>query len=74
MVGSNNFYSADFAQMLESLIQHQAEFFKDLTLHRDGLVQIHPPTQEDRRAAEELMNEAFSSFTHLRRDGRHYGE
>ena len=43
---SNDFYSKDLAQMLESVIGHQAAFSKDLTLHRDGLVQ-NPST--DRR-------------------------
>jgi hypothetical protein len=60
--------------MLETIIQHQAEFSKGLTSHRDGLVQIHPPTEEDRRAAENCMNEAFRWFGPLRQDRRHYAE
>ena len=56
---SNDFYSKDLAQMLESIIQHQAIFTKDLTLHRNGLVQIHPPTEEDRRSAEAYMTVAL---------------
>jgi len=71
---SNDFYSKDLAQMLESIIQHQAAFFKDLTLHRDGLVQIHPPTEEDQRIAEACMAEAFHWFVPLRQDRRHYTE
>ena len=71
---SNDFYSKDLAQMLESIIQHQAAFFKDLTLHRDGLVQIHPPTEEDQRTAEACMTEAFHWFVPLRQDRRHYTE
>jgi hypothetical protein len=71
---SNDFYSQDLAQMLESIIQHQAAFFKDLTLHRDGLVQIHPPTEEDRRSAEACMADAFHWFVALRQDRRHYTE
>ena len=71
---SNDFYSKDLAQMLESIIQHQAAFFKDLTLHRDGLVQIHPPTEEDQRIAEACMAEAFQWFVPLRQDRRHYTE
>ena len=71
---SNDFYSQELAQMLESIIQHQAAFSKDLTLHRDGLVQIHPPTEEDQRTAEACMTEAFHWFVPLRRDRRHYTE
>jgi hypothetical protein len=71
---SNDFYSKDLAQMLESIIQHQAVFSKDLTLHRDGLVQIHPPTEEDRRSAEACMAGAFHWFVALRQDRRHYTE
>jgi len=71
---SNDFYSKDLAQMLQSIIQHQAVFFKDLTLHRDGLVQIHPPTEEDQRTAEACMAEAFHWFVALRQDRRHYRE
>ena len=71
---SNDFYSKDLAQMLESIIRNQAVFFKDLTLHRDGLVQIHPPTEEDRRSAEACMAEAFHWFVALRQDRRHYTE
>ena len=71
---SNDFYSKDLAQMLESIIQHQAAFFKDLTLHRDGLVQIHPPTEEDQRIAEACMADAFHWFVPLRQDRRHYTE
>jgi hypothetical protein len=71
---SNNFYSKDLAQMLESIIQHQATFSKDLTLHRDGLVQIHPPTEEDRRSAAACMAEAFHGFVALGQDRRHYTE
>jgi hypothetical protein len=71
---SNDFYSKDLAQMLESIIQHQAVFSKDLTLHRDRLVQVHPPTEEDRRSAEACMTEAFHSFVSLRQDRRHYTE
>src|SRR5579872_2633579 len=32
---SNDFYSKALAQMLESIIQHQAEFLTDLAAHRD---------------------------------------
>jgi hypothetical protein len=71
---SNDFYSKDVAQMLESIIQHQAIFSKDLTLHRDGLVQIHPPTEEDRRSAEACMTAAFHGFVSLPQDRRHYTE
>ena len=71
---SNDFYSKDLAQMLESIIQHQAIFTKDLTLHRNGLVQIHPPTEEDRRSAEAYMTVAFHGFVSLRQDRRHYME
>ena len=71
---SNDFYSKDLAQMLESIIQHQAVFSKDLTFHRDGLVQIHPPTEEDQRTAEACMAEAFRWFVALRQDRRHYTE
>jgi hypothetical protein len=71
---SNDFYSQELAQMLESIIQHQAAFSKDLTLHRDGLVQIHPPTEEDQRTAEACMTEAFHWFVPLRHDRRHYTE
>ena len=71
---SNDFYSKDLAQMLESIIQHQAAFSKDLTLHRDGLVQIHPPTEEDRRSAGACMTEASHWFVPLRQDRRHYTE
>jgi hypothetical protein len=71
---SNDFYSKDLAQMLESIIQHQAKFFQDLTLHRDGLVQVHPPTEEDRSAAENCINEAFRGFVPLRQDRPHYAE
>jgi len=71
---SNDFYSKDLAQMLESIIQHQAIFSKDLTLHRDGLVQIDPPTEEDQRSAEACMAEAFHWFVSLRQDRRHYTE
>ena len=71
---SNDFYSKDLAQMLQSIIQHQAVFSKDLTLHRDGLVQIHPPTEEDQRTAEACMAEAFHWFVALRQDRRHYRE
>jgi len=71
---SNDFYSKDLAQMLESIIQHQAAFSKDLTLHRDGLVQIQPPTEEDRRSAEACMTEASHWFVALRQDRRHYTE
>lgn len=71
---SNDFYSKDLAHMLESIIQHQAVFFKDLTLHRDGLVQIHPPTEEDQRTAEACMADAFHWFVALREDRRHYTE
>ena len=67
---SNDFYSKDLAQMLESIIQHQAIFSKDLTLHRDGLVQIQPPTEEDRRSAAACMAEAFHRFVALRQDRR----
>ncbi|MGE5109241.1 MAG: hypothetical protein ACM3JB_00195 [Acidobacteriaceae bacterium] len=74
MTFSNDFYSKELAQMLESIIQHQAAFFKDLTLHRDGLVQIHPPTEEDQRIAEACMAEAFHWFVPLRQDRRHYTE
>jgi hypothetical protein len=71
---SNDFYSKDLAQMLESIIQHQAAFSKDLTLHRDGLVQIHTPIHEERRSAEVCMTEAFRWFIALRQDRRHYTE
>jgi hypothetical protein len=72
---SNDFYSKDLAQMLESIIQHQAaSFSKNLTLHRDGLVQIHPPTEEDRRSAGGCMTEASHWFVALRQDRRHYTE
>jgi hypothetical protein len=71
---SNDFYSKDLAQMLQSIIEHQAVFSKDLTLHRDGLVQIHPPAEEDQRTAEACMAEAFHWFVALRQDRRHYTE
>lgn len=74
MTFSNDFYSKDLGQMLESIIQHQSAFSKDLTLHRNGLVQIHPPTEEDRRAAEACMTEASHWFVALRQDRRHYTE
>jgi hypothetical protein len=59
---------------LESIIQHQAAFSKDLTLHRDALVQIHPPTEEDQRSAEACMTEASHWFVALLQDRRHYTE
>jgi len=71
---SNDFYSKDLVQMLESIIHHKAAFSKDRTLHRGGLVQIHPPTEEDRRSAEACMAEAFHWFVALRQDRRHYTE
>jgi hypothetical protein len=71
---SNDFYSKDLAQMLESILQHQAAFSTNLTLHRDGLVQVHPPTEEDQRTAEAHMAEAFHWFVALRQDRRHYTE
>jgi len=71
---SNDFYSKDLVQMLESIIQHQDAFSKDRTLHRDGWVQIHPPTEVDRRSAETCMAEAFHWFVALQQDRRHYTE
>ena len=71
---SNDFYSKDLAQMLEAIIQHQAVFSKDLTLDRDGLVQIHPPTEEDRQSAEAYIAAAFQAFVALRQDRRDYTE
>src|SRR5512142_1802500 len=51
-------HSADFAHILELVMRHENAFSK--LPDRDGLIQIFPPTLEERRAAERWTREAFS--------------
>jgi hypothetical protein len=52
------YHSADFAHILELVMQHENALSK-LPDH-DGSIQIYPPTPEERMAAERWTREAFS--------------
>lgn len=55
---SRNCHSVDFAQILERVMRHENAFSK--LPDRKGLIQIYPPTQEERIAAECWTREAFN--------------
>lgn len=50
------YHSADFALMLEFIILHQHDF-SDPSERRDGLVQVSPPTEEERLAAKNCISD-----------------
>jgi hypothetical protein len=54
---SNGYYSCDLARMLDLVMQHQDTFLCSPDCH--GLIQVHPPTEEETIAAETTMKEAF---------------
>jgi hypothetical protein len=43
--------------MLDLIMQHQDTFLRSSDCH--GLIQVHPPTEEERMAADATMKEAF---------------
>lgn len=47
-----------FAQAIEELMQHQGEF-TGLCASRDGMIQISPPTADERKQALSCITEAF---------------
>jgi len=53
----NGYYSGDLARMLDLVMQHQDTFLCTPDCH--GLIQVHPPTEEERMAADTTMREAF---------------
>jgi hypothetical protein len=54
---SNGHRSGDLARMLDLVMQNQDTFLCSPDCH--GLIQVHPPTEEERMAAEATMKEAF---------------
>lgn len=55
---ANDYYSAELARALELVIAHQDAFQK--LPDRRGLIQVSPPTQEQRREAERWATVAFN--------------
>ncbi len=57
---SNGYYSADLAQMLEHMMQHQDGFPNSLS-GKSGvnLIQVQSPTEDDRLKAGSCINEAY---------------
>jgi hypothetical protein len=57
---SNGYYSADLAQMLERMMQHQ-DGFPNLLSGESGvnLIQVQSPTEDDRLKASNCMSEAY---------------
>jgi hypothetical protein len=57
---SNGYYSADLAQMLEHMMQHQ-DGFPNLLSGESGvnLIQVQSPTEDDRLKASNCMSEAY---------------
>jgi hypothetical protein len=54
---SHGYHSGDLARMLDLIMQHQDTFLRSSDCH--GLIQVHPPTEEERMAADATMKEAF---------------
>lgn len=52
------YHSVDFARTLELVMGHEGAFLK--FLHQQGLIQVFPPTPEERGAAERWMAVAFN--------------
>lgn len=55
----NGLYAAEFERMMNRLMWRE-ERFAPLT-HKHGLIQIHPPSEEDRLAADNWMRVAFKT-------------
>ena len=55
---SNGYGSRDLAQMLEFVMKYQDTFTRPSIDCYEGLVQIYPPTEEERMAAGSSMSEA----------------
>lgn len=55
---ANDYYSADFARTLEFVIGHENAFVK--LPDRRGLIQVSPPTEEERKEAERWTTVAFN--------------
>jgi hypothetical protein len=57
---SNGYYSAALAQMLEHMMRHQ-EGVPNSLAGKTGvnLIQVQPPTEDERRKAGDCMNEAY---------------
>jgi len=49
----------NFAQAIEKLMRHQGEFTSPCGLSCDGMMQISPPTVEERKQALSCMTETF---------------
>jgi hypothetical protein len=57
---SNGFYSANLAQMLEHMMQHQDGFPNSLSGESGvNLIQVRPPTEDDTLKAGHCMSEAY---------------
>jgi hypothetical protein len=57
--------SAEFAWMMDAVMQHQREFTSTSNGFVDGLVQISPPTEADMASAQEDMTEALDRIGSL---------
>jgi hypothetical protein len=55
-----DYYSVDLAHMLELVMQHENDFSQ--IPDRDGLIQVSPPTPEERLAAERWTREMFNQY------------
>jgi hypothetical protein len=55
---SNGYRSELLTQYLDFVIEHQGEFARAPELHRDSLVQVQVPTENDKARALKLLHEA----------------
>ena len=55
----NGYYSGELARMLDLVMQRQETFLRPRDCH--GLIQVHPPTEEERMAAETTIREVFDN-------------
>ena len=55
---SNGYRSDLLTQYLDFVIEHQSEFARASELHRDSLVQVQVPTENDKARAFKLVHEA----------------
>lgn len=66
---SNDFHSAGFAHALELVMEHESAFSKLPDQH--GLIQVYPPTEDERREAERWTSVAFDHLGSV--PGEQYG-
>jgi hypothetical protein len=59
---SNDYHSEGLAQMLEVIMQHQGRFMTSFCRSGAGLIQVTPPTEQERRAASACMRDAYDGL------------